>query len=438
MGADAQPVKDFFINMITRDISLQDCIMDLLDNCLDGACRQAGSGLCSPDAYKGYRATITFNETEFAIDDNCGGISIVDAEKYAFNFGRNPDAPAESQYSIGIYGIGMKRAMFKIGKAINVESSTASESFVVKIDVEEWRTRPGPWTFDMEKSGTCVGKKGTKITINNLNQGIAEEFRDTKFVGSLRDAIARDYSFFLQQGFCVEVNGVTVKPYEFRLRMSEDFVPASIEYKEEEEGVRVTIQMGLAELPSEEDQPESDHTEMAYYGWFVACNRRIVLAADRTDRTVWGHEAVASWHPQYNGFMGIVFFDSPDPRKLPWTTTKRGLDQSAPLYRRAVIRMEELTRQFTRYTNKRKEDQAAARLLEEKTEAKALHELPKSETFKTPVVAKPTIPMANILYRKPKTEVTRVAEALGNRYMFYNEVGIKTFEFYLENMVSDQ
>ena len=36
-NADAMPTKDFFVRMITRDISLEDCILDLIDNCLDGA-----------------------------------------------------------------------------------------------------------------------------------------------------------------------------------------------------------------------------------------------------------------------------------------------------------------------------------------------------------------------------------------------------------------
>ena len=36
---NSSPTKNFFINMLTRDISLNDAILDLLDNCLDGALR---------------------------------------------------------------------------------------------------------------------------------------------------------------------------------------------------------------------------------------------------------------------------------------------------------------------------------------------------------------------------------------------------------------
>jgi hypothetical protein len=42
--AQASPTKQFFVSMLTRDISLADAILDLLDNCLDGAMRLANGG----------------------------------------------------------------------------------------------------------------------------------------------------------------------------------------------------------------------------------------------------------------------------------------------------------------------------------------------------------------------------------------------------------
>lgn len=37
--ASAIPHKRFFLEMFTRDISLQDCILDLIDNSVDGIIR---------------------------------------------------------------------------------------------------------------------------------------------------------------------------------------------------------------------------------------------------------------------------------------------------------------------------------------------------------------------------------------------------------------
>lgn len=40
--ASANPTKAFFVRMITRDITLEDCIFDLIDNSIDGAWELAG------------------------------------------------------------------------------------------------------------------------------------------------------------------------------------------------------------------------------------------------------------------------------------------------------------------------------------------------------------------------------------------------------------
>lgn len=38
-SANGSPTKEFFVEMLTRDIELNDAILDLLDNCLDGVVR---------------------------------------------------------------------------------------------------------------------------------------------------------------------------------------------------------------------------------------------------------------------------------------------------------------------------------------------------------------------------------------------------------------
>ena len=40
---DASPVESFFVHMLTRDIDLEDAILDLLDNCVDGILRSHGA-----------------------------------------------------------------------------------------------------------------------------------------------------------------------------------------------------------------------------------------------------------------------------------------------------------------------------------------------------------------------------------------------------------
>ena len=115
--AKANPTKAFFVKMITRDITLEDCIFDLIDNSIDGAWEQkGGQPMRLGDNIKltEYRISIEVKSDRFSIHDNCGGISLDDAVEYAFTFGRQEKALTEN-YSIGVYGIGMKRAIFKNG-----------------------------------------------------------------------------------------------------------------------------------------------------------------------------------------------------------------------------------------------------------------------------------------------------------------------------------
>ena len=82
----ADPTKDFFVTMITRDISLRDCIFDLLDNAIDAARRKASDVEGAP--FSGYQVELTYSAKQFVVKDNCGGISLSDALDYAFNFGK--------------------------------------------------------------------------------------------------------------------------------------------------------------------------------------------------------------------------------------------------------------------------------------------------------------------------------------------------------------
>ena len=106
---DASPTKGFFIYMLTRDIDVRPAIVELIDNSIDGAKK-----IRKNKEYKGLFIKINMSQDRFIIEDNCGGIDIETAQKYAFQFGRSSDRESDSSgYFTGIFGIGMNRALFK-------------------------------------------------------------------------------------------------------------------------------------------------------------------------------------------------------------------------------------------------------------------------------------------------------------------------------------
>ena len=75
----ALPTKALFVEMLTKDVSLPSAIMDLVDNCVDGALRIRGRA-----SLEGLEVSLTIGEREFRIEDNCGGIPLNIARNYAF------------------------------------------------------------------------------------------------------------------------------------------------------------------------------------------------------------------------------------------------------------------------------------------------------------------------------------------------------------------
>ncbi len=246
--ASANPTKTFFVKMITKDILLEDCILDLIDNSVDGAWRTEGSapmGLAGGADLSKYSISLTLSPTTFEIIDNCGGMSLDDAINHAFSFGR-PATEANQDYSIGVYGIGMKRAVFKLGTDIKIRSTFTDQNkqrvpFAVPINVTTWAANDTPpWDFDIDPDEP-LEQDGVEIVVTGLTAGASRAFDSPSFVQNLRRTIARDYTLHMNRGLKISVNGKPVTGTQIELRTSEDFTPLHVEYKDETEGLEVAI-----------------------------------------------------------------------------------------------------------------------------------------------------------------------------------------------------
>src|SRR5262249_48789754 len=150
----------------TRDIELAPAIIDLVDNSIDGAKRVRPSE--GDDRFDGLSVEMRLDLEGFEILDTCGGFSREHAAKYAFKFGRHPeqkDAPGE----VGQSGVGMKRAIFKLGRKFTVASKTNGDSWKVAVDVDEWLSDPEDWTFPIaDANGDGLEGPGTLVRCGKL------------------------------------------------------------------------------------------------------------------------------------------------------------------------------------------------------------------------------------------------------------------------------
>lgn len=434
--------------MITRDITLEDCIFDLIDNSIDGAWELAGGQpmrLNDAVDLTPYKICIDIQHDRFSIADNCGGITLDDAVDYAFTFGRKEDAATEN-FSIGVYGIGMKRAVFKLGSSIEIRSTYSDNgdlaSFRVPIDVDQWLAQVNEaWDFDIEDAKE-LPEPGVQITVERLTEAAIRSFQSPRFIQDLRRAIAQDYSLHLHRGLTIEVNGKPVTGWVIELRQGGDFTPMRSAYTERvnEEEVFIEILAGMVAPPPDDSEPSEDLDEdLNRSGWYVVCNGWIVVAADKTTVTGWGTEGWPQWHPQYTGFMGIILFSSRRADLLPLTTTKRSVDETSAIYRQYRPYMRDVSKEWISYTNMRKQARDEAAHREAAARAVAIFEVREHRIVELPkIVQKPKVPEANVLYSVPRPKLRDLASAMGNINMTYKEVGLRSFNYAYDDLVGDE
>lgn len=366
-SVDASPVKSFFVQMLTRDIELSDAILDLLDNCIDGILR-AGNG-SSGDLYKGYYIDITMTPKQFSIKDNCGGIPLEILKTYAFRMGRVPTMPKDSAATVGTFGIGMKRAIFKMGSRCEVVTKSkidfdAGMKKACKVTISpEWIGEEKEWNIPFVLvSANSYKEFGTSICVSNLNEPTSRKFdcEKSSFDEEIRRQISITYGFMITKGLVVSVNGVKVNSAPLILKCGDGVSPYI--YKGRFGSVDVFLAVGLTSPLIEGDGTPEDGGVSKYSaqcaGWTVLCNDRVVLYADKTILTGWGDAGLPQFHPQYNPICGIVAFNSDDVRSLPTTTTKRGVDAANPVYLAVKNFMREGTKACVKFTNDWKKREA--------------------------------------------------------------------------------
>jgi Histidine kinase-, DNA gyrase B-, and HSP90-like ATPase len=440
IDADASPEKRLFIEMFTRDLSFEDCILDLIDNSID-----------SYISYKNYNIQdilsleskadidsqwvdikIVFDNMKFKISDNSGGIKIDYAEKEVFKFGH----VGETSGKLGVYGIGLKRAIFKMGKKISIESNYESEAFKTKINVAEWE-KSDKWSIPLSiiEPHEIKISNGTSIIIEDLREDIKEIINKGFLIANLLDTIGKTYALFLDKFVNIYVNDIKVAPKRIPLAQSEE-----VNYAKEEfdiNNVNVKILAGLGERNDEITW------EAKNAGWYVACNGRLVVIADKTDLTGWGFAKGPIYVPKYRGFIGIVLFFSDNGLELPWNTMKQGLNEESFVFQRTRVKMVALARPILSFFDKfysttESENQSYRRMTEKLLSANIREKKTNNESFSTNKIPyQLQDPLTRVQYDAKKSELDKIKSHLKKRSLSASKIGRITFDYYLENECPD-
>lgn len=426
----AEPQKEFFIDMLTRDIGLFDCILDLIDNCVHKLV-VADNINVMPVIEGGKVSRITPNAaininittSRFIIEDSCGGISKEDARNQIFLFGKA--SHTASAPGLGLYGVGMKRAFFKLGRNIKMMSRSGSKTFQMTIDVDKWK-KERDWVFHFDPDPPLGTLKygGTRIEITQLNGDIGQRLTMPGVLKQLRDRIADTYLLFITNGLRITLNG-DVASTEFPMLETKRITPARKHLQIE--GVSVVIIAGVA--------PKASRVP---HGWYVYCNGRMIYKADKTSQTGWGSDGFPQFHTKYNHFIGHVYFSSKDLSKLPWDTTKSRIEVESRIYQATLNEMRIQARPILDtlskfYPSEREEEETIQRTLLLDSKAVSINKLPKKESPFSIKEQKTQPEDATISYKRPRVQIERVKRTISsNRRVSNHEVGEHTFDYFLK------
>lgn len=433
--AIAEPTKRLFLSLLTRDISLEHAILDLIDNSINSAIHQRNLDLVDSfdefvsgklsSAQQPSEISIRFSADEFEIADKCGGIPLEAAKNTVFRFGR--DEKGADGDVLSVYGVGLKRALFKIADHIHVWSQTEKNAFVVEDHAADWAARQEQeWRFPLQELPRNASQaNGTRIFLKDILTPIKAVLADPSFEEKLIRRISGTYSFFINSICNISVNGKPVGAHPLSVGSWENENPQIDRFSGH--GCELRIIAGLA--------PRAQWAH-EFAGWYIFCNGRTVLLAEKTTLTGWG-ELMPLYMSKFRGFRGLVFFFAKDPENLPWTTTKTNVNVDSPVYKLALTSMASASRPALNYLNSLYQtdevEQAKARAATNSLIERPLTELltVREAAFSTKQVRGPQI--VRVQYDVTVEELKRVREHRGKTTEPARKIGRMTFDYYVKH-----
>ena len=284
--ANTAPTKESIVNNITRDSSVQACIFDLIDNSIDawhGALlesdptREKKFGVLQD--FTGLKVKVVINEEKVSVSDNGPGLDPSSVEISALRFG----ARSSKSSGIGLFGVGLNRAIFKIGGVGFINSKTKTEQTLLEIDVSNYTNSDDDWSITA-LSEFYSGPSGFSITIEKPNSQALRYLRREKNISETKIQSSEIYAYFLSRGMKLFINEEEIFESFIDLRDDSPF-PLITDFVRLDNDAQIKILAGQhSKHRFSAEKRKTGHTNKGLtsdYGWNVYCNDRAILLKNK-------------------------------------------------------------------------------------------------------------------------------------------------------------
>jgi hypothetical protein len=195
---DGTPKKRLFLSIIS-DYDLKTGLCELIDNAID-------FWVSNDKKPKLIISVLLDPDRQFIqVRDNAGGVSDDHAELLIAP-GATRDDPGDAL--IGIFGVGGKRAGVALGELVEIRTRH-NNGKSIQIDLtNDWIESPS-WDLDIYEVPE-IDPGTTTVDITKVRQGF-----DTDDVERIRQHLGETYSWFINQGCVIELNGNPILPITF-------------------------------------------------------------------------------------------------------------------------------------------------------------------------------------------------------------------------------
>lgn len=315
------------------------------------------------------------------------------------------------------------------------------------VNVDTWKNESNTdehgreiWEFEFSELKENVDFEirdyGTIITVSPLHENIAAEFGLQNFINRLMETIETAHQKAIEKGLEIEVNGIPLRYRLSTLLKSERLKPIFKEINKiiDNSNISIKIYAGISDA------------KLIDAGWYIFCNERLILKADKSQITGWQEEIdgikIPKSHYQFSRFRGYVYFDSDNANLLPWNTTKNGVDVESALFQSTKLEMINAMRPIIDFLNEldneKDTESTALKNIVESAKSEKLSTITASEIFvypKTPYLENKKPKETRISYTVPIEQFDIAKELLQAKSN--KEVGEKTFSYYLKSMGQD-
>ena len=304
---NATPSKRIYRSIIA-DYDLQTALSELVDNVIDSAIRSKLARAAHVNI------TLDVEQQSIGIVDDAGGIAPEHLPKLIKPGASDNDG---TEGSIGIFGIGSKRAAVALAADIQIQTrwGKSHESFLLEYD-DDWLADEDNWDLNYYRiDDISVGT--TKIRLSLLRFQITHSDKS-----NLIEHFGRLYANFLKKDIvAITVNDVIVQPKFFdQWAFPPGYEPYSFERRMIIPGRTLPFLFKVTSgLTWEQGSVQGN------YGVYIYCNNRLVVAADKHGAFGFVSGVAGVPHPRMSNARIIVELIGA-ALDMPWTSNKTAIN----------------------------------------------------------------------------------------------------------------